>query len=379
MTKPPSPPTARICVPCRLAAIGAVVVVLAGGFAYTAGWLTPKRLTTQRIVNTLETNGGVHPGYRRNHAKGLCVEGYFDSNGNAASLSKAAVFAPGRTPVLGRFAIPGGNPVAPDGSVPVRSFALQFTQADGQQWRTGMNNTPLFIVHTPQQFYQQLVASKPDPATGKPDPAKMKAFVAANPEARPFLAWLKAHPPSSGFDNSAYYSINAFNFIDASGNSHAVRWAVQPDTPYAPMNDAQKGTVDFLSADLAQRLQAGPVKWHLLVTVAAPTDPTDDATLQWPAERQQIDAGTLVIEHASSQEDGACRDVNYDPTILPDGIRPSNDPLLAARSAAYAVSFNRRTREEALDPDLHRPKPAAPQTPPGPQSQQTSPQTGARS
>jgi catalase len=33
---------------------------------------------------------------------------------------------------------------------------------------------------------------------------------------------------------------------------------------------------------------------------------------------------------------------------LPDGIKPSDDPLLAARSAAYAVSYQRRTREEAL-------------------------------
>jgi catalase len=54
-----------------------------------------------------------------------------------------------------------------------------------------------------------------------------------------------------------------------------------------------------------------------------------------------------VIERAESQIDGACRDVNFDPLILPYGIAPSDDPLLAARSAVYAVSFNRRTREEA--------------------------------
>jgi catalase len=90
-----------------------------------------------------------------------------------------------------------------------------------------------------------------------------------------------------------------------------------------------------------------------VLTVAAPGDPIDDATKQWPANREQVDAGTLVIERASSQEDGACRDVNFDPTILPAGIEPSNDPLLAARSAAYALSFKRRTREEALDPALH--------------------------
>ncbi len=47
------------------------------------------------------------------------------------------------------------------------------------------------------------------------------------------------------------------------------------------------------------------------------------------------------------QIDGPCRDINYDPLILPDGIEASADPLLAARSAVYALSFDRRMQEEA--------------------------------
>ena len=356
MNKPSFPPPAPICVPCRLAAIGAVVVAMAGGFAYVAGWLTPQRLTTHRIINAFEADNGSHPGFRRNHAKGVCVSGYFDSNGNAAALSSAGVFARGRTPVIGRFAIPGGNPSAPDTSVPIRSLALMFTQHDGEQWRTGMNSVPVFPVRTPEQFYKQLVAAKPDPATGKPDPAALKAFYAANPETQPFQAWVKGHPPSSSFANGSYYSVNAFRFVDADGDAHAVRWAMVPETLFAPITDAQKAEKNFLDADLEQRLQSGPLRWHLIVTVAALTDPTNDATQMWPDDRQQIDAGTLVIDHETSQDDGPCRDVNFDPTVLPAGIKTSDDPLLAARSAAYSLSYNRRTREEALNPNLHHPQ-----------------------
>ncbi len=338
----------RICVPCRLAAIGAVVLVLAGGFAYTGGWIAPQRLSTTTIIDQFQRNAGLHEGFRRNHAKGVCVDGYFESNGAAASLSKAAVFAPGRTPVTGRFALPGGNPQAADGSVPIRSLALLFSQADGQQWRTGMNSVPLFPVRTPEQFYQQLVAAQPDPATGKPDPAKMKAFAAANPAAQAFQAWIKGHPPSSSYANGAYYSVNAFYLVDASGKRQAVRWSMQPELPYVPVSDAEKGKPSYLAADLAHQFETGPLRWRLLLTLAAPGDPADDATQAWPDDRRQVDAGTLVLEHASAQDDGACRDVNFDPTILPAGIAPSNDPLLAARSAAYAQSFQRRTREEAL-------------------------------
>ncbi|MGF6652163.1 catalase [Paraburkholderia youngii] len=354
---PPGSGPRPICVSCRLGAIGAVVLALAGGFAYTAGWLTPARLTAPRIIDTFEAVAGQHPGYRRNHAKGLCVAGYFDSNGNGAALSHAAVFAPGRTPVSGRFAVPGGNPSAPDTSSPVRSLALQFRLHDGEQWRTGMNSTPVFAVHTPAQFYQQLLASKPDPATGKPDPAKLKAFYAANPETQPFQRWVKSHAPSSSLANAAYYGIDAFLFTDAHGTTRAVRWAVVPDTPYAPITAEQQAEKNFLAADLDERLQHGPLRWHLILTVAQPGDPTNDATLQWPEDRQRIDAGTLVIERTTSQEEGTCRDVNFDPTIVPAGIAPSDDPLLAARSAAYAQSFQRRTREEALHPELHRTQP----------------------
>jgi catalase len=345
---PRSTKGAAPCMPCRFAAIGVTVLAVAGAFAWTAGWLTPARLTTYRVIDQFQANAGPHPGYRRNHAKGLCVEGYFDSNGNAAAISRAQVFETGRTPVIGRFAIPGGNPSAPDASVPIRSMALLFTQHDGQQWRTGMNSTAVFAVHTPEQFYQQLVASMPDPKTGKPDPAKLKAFFSANPETKPFQQWIKAHPASSGLGNSAYYSINAFRFIDASGHARAVRWSVEPETAYAPVDPQEKTDPDFLSKQLTEQLGHGDVRWHLIVTLAHAGDPTNDATLQWPTDRQRIDAGTIVITRATPQAEGVCRDVNFDPTVLPDGIKPSDDPLLAARSGAYAVSYERRTREEAL-------------------------------
>jgi catalase len=182
-----------------------------------------------------------------------------------------------------------------------------------------MNNTPVFIVNSPQAFYDQLVASRPDPATGKPDPAKLKAFFAAHPETTPFLAWVKANPPSSSFGNAAYWSINAFRAVDANGKTHFVRWQMVPEATPAPVTAEEKSQHDFLYEELRGRLHRGPLRWHLVLTVAAPGDVTTDATKAWPEDRPHIDAGTLVIERKSSQSDGECRDINFDPTILPDG------------------------------------------------------------
>ena len=114
---------------------------------------------------------------------------HFESSGALAPFSSARVFAPGNTPVVGRLAIPGGNPYASDSSAPIRSFALRFDLPDGEQWRTGMNAMPVFPVQNAKAFYDLQVATHPDPATGKPDPQKAGAFFGSHPEAGPFLAW----------------------------------------------------------------------------------------------------------------------------------------------------------------------------------------------
>lgn len=340
----------------RWAAIGLAVAGAAAAFGYVGGWLAPHRLTPSRLVDTLQANGGEHPGFRRNHAKGVCVAGRFESNGALASYSTAALFAAGATtPVVGRLAIPGGNPYAPDGSVPIRSFALRFDLPDGEQWRTGMNAMPLFPVSTPQAFYEMQLATRPDPATGKPDPAKAKAFFASHPETAAFLGWVKTAKPSASYATETYRSINAFYLRDAGGKRHAVRWMVVPEQPPEGDGGPAAGDTDYLAADLSKRLAAGPLRWHLQMVLAAPTDPVDDATRVWPDDRQVVDAGTLVIDGTQPQADGPCRDVNYDPTILPRGIEASGDPLIAARSAAYADSYLRRTSEEAHIPGTARP------------------------
>ncbi|WP_243050273.1 catalase family peroxidase [Dyella sp. RRB7] len=324
-------------------------------FGYVGGWLDPGRLTPTRIINQFQADAGTFPGYRRNHAKGVCVTGYFQGSAQAQPYSSAQVFAPGRTPVVGRFALPGGNPYAPDSSVPIRSMALRFALANGQQWRTGMNSMPVFPVNTPQGFYAQLQAQQPDPKTGKPDPAKVAAFIAAHPETAAFRQWVKSAKPSASYATETYQGLDAFVFVGADGVRHPVRWRTVPEATDAGSDAIKAGDPDYLAADLAQRLSQGPLRWRLLVTLAEPGDPTNDATKAWPDDRRTIDAGTLVIEHTEPQESGPCRDINYDPLVLPAGIEASDDPLLPARSAAYATSYLRRTSEEAHLPGAARP------------------------
>src|SRR4030095_12597394 len=95
--------------PLRLLTVAVIVGAVATSFAYAGGWLTPHALTPARIADRFEQVNGVHPGFRRNHAKGVDVSGYFESTGQGAALSRASVFRLGRVPVLGGFSLGGGG------------------------------------------------------------------------------------------------------------------------------------------------------------------------------------------------------------------------------------------------------------------------------
>ena len=350
-----------------LAVIGAALATLCAGFAVAAGWLpagwpTQGRLRPGTIVDALEANDGRHPGFRRAHAKGLCIEGSFLSNGNGAALSKAAIFAKGDSPVIGRFSIGGGNPYAPDGRLVFRSLALSLSQPDGEEWRTAMDDTPMFVVATPQDFLDLQRSTAPDPTTGKPDRDRAADFLARHPETQAYMKWLQTAPLSTSLANDTYYSINAFRFTNEAGETRLVRWSFEPETPFAPIDKATLADQpqNFLFDDIIKRLAKEPLRWRLIVTIAEPGDATDDATHVWPSDRRRVDVGTLVIDRALAEETGGCRNITFDPLILPSGIGPSDDPLLPARSATYASSLARRDGEKgtpsafATDPGVQR-------------------------
>jgi len=51
------------------------------------------------------------------------------------------------------------------------------------------------------------------------------------------------------------------------------------------------------------------------------------------------------LTSVDSDRPGNARDINFDPLVLPDGIEPSDDPLLSARSAVYGASYRKRSSE----------------------------------
>jgi catalase len=325
-----------------LGAVAGFAAVDVAGFAYAGGWLRPDRLNPSGFADRFEHVYGRHDGFRRNHAKGLSAAGTFASNGAGAAICRAEVFRPGSVPLVGRFSLGGGLPDQPDKSDTVRGLGLLFQAGGGQQWRTAMINLPVFTDSTPQGFYERLLAGKPRPDTGKPDPQQMAAFLDRHPETVAAMKIIKRSPPAAGFADSTFYGLNAFLFTNSGGATVPVRWSAVPHDAPRPSLAAGR---DYLFDGLVHAVAQRPLQWRLILTIGEPDDPTHDATKPWPPSRRSIDAGTITISAVSTEAAGNARDINFDPTVLPDGMALSDDPILSARSAVYARSFTRRAGE----------------------------------
>jgi catalase len=329
--------------PGPLILIALVIAAVAAAFAYTAGWLSPQRVTPDQVVDALAPPGGPALGHRRNHVKGICFTGIFEANGAGSTLSDAPMFRPGQYPVIGRFNLGTADIKAADATVRLRGMGLQIAAPDGQVWRMALLDAPFFPVSTTQAFYQLLLAS------GSKDPDAMKNLAAAHPEIAHFGAWAHSAPWTGSYAEEPYNSLDSFVFTSAAGTASVVRWSLLPAaSPVSvPPEDLAKRPPDFLEQEISERIKSGPLRWTLVIKVADAGDATANPSQEWPQNRRAIEVGTLNVQAIEPEPNGPCRDINYDPTLLPKGMGTSDDPFPAARSSAYRRSYDLRTAEAA--------------------------------
>jgi catalase len=303
-----------------------------------------EQTSPEALISALESVFGSHPGLRKNHAKGMCATGSFVALTEPASYSRSALFSGATIPVVARFSLGGGNPDAPDAGKGPRGMALEFRLADGSKQHMTMINAPIFFAVVPKTFLDNLIALKPDPATGKPDPAALKEFATTHPDSAGMTKFYEDHNPPPSYANSAFFGIHTFKFIDKNDKTTLVKWRFVPEDGERELTNAELRSMpnDFLEQALIDRVKQGPVKWDMWVTIGEPGDPETDPTVLWPSDRKEFKAGTLTITAATPQQGAECKDINYDPLVMADGIAPTDDPVLLFRSPSYAVSFVKR-------------------------------------
>lgn len=289
-------------------------------------------------------DGGVHPGFRPAHAKGILLTGTFSPSPEAGSLTRAPHFNRNSTPVTVRFSnfagIPNVSDNDPQGAGP-RGFAVRFQLGEHVHTDIVAHSVDAFPTRTVEEFLDfagALIAT--DPAAPHPNP--IERFLGAHPAASAFVQIPKPIPTS--FAKESFYAVSAFKFTDAAGASRYGRYRFQPlaGSEYLDAAGAAARGPNFLFEEIERRVASEPVRFGIAVQLAADGDATDDVTVRWPEDRPRLHLGEISLTAIMPDNAKEQQHIIFDPIPRVEGIETSADPLFEPRANIYLMSGRRR-------------------------------------
>jgi catalase len=315
-------------------------IVYISGSLVLSGATAAQEVDPAEFVKDLHAIFGEHHA-RATHAKGVVLEASFEPTEAARHLSRASVFA-GKIEATVRLSDTTGLPQIADAdpNASPHGLAIKFKLGDGSETDLVMHSFNGFPAATTADFdaFLKAVAAS-GPGATKPTPVEQ--YLNSHPNALPFVTQQK--PPPESFATTAYFGVNAFAFVDASGKRTVVRYRFVPEAGEKYLDAGAAGTKDanYLMEEIAARVAKSPVRFDWLAQVAQAGDKTDDPSTPWPEDRQLVKLGTLSITSIASDQDGLSRSLLFLPGNVPDGIEPV-DPMIGVRTSAYPVSFGER-------------------------------------
>jgi len=291
-----------------------------------------------------KANGGVHPGFRPAHAKGILLKGTFTPSSEAASLTRAPHLHRNSTPVTARLSDFAGIPTVadndPQGAGP-RGFAVRFHLAEHVHTDIIGHSVDNFPVRTAEglvEFLNAVIATDPK----GPHPNAIEQFLGAHPAALTFVQIPKPIPTS--FAKESFFAVSAFRFTNTDGMSRYGRHRVLPaaGTEYLDETAAAARSPNFLFEEIRERIGKEPVRFRVAVQLAQDGDIIDDATVRWPEQRTQLAFGEISLQEIAANNASEQQHIIFDPIPRVDGIEASVDPLFEPRANIYLMSGRRR-------------------------------------
>jgi catalase len=291
-----------------------------------------------------KANGGIHPGFRPAHAKGILLTGVFTPSSKAASLTRAPHIERNSTPVTVRFSDFAGIPTVPDndpqGASP-RGCAIRFHLAEHVHTDIVAHSVDTFPTRTAEEFLDfihALIAT--DPAG--PHPNAIEQFLGAHRAALTFVQTPKPIPTS--FAKESFFAVSAFRFTNADGVTRYGRYRVLPvaGNEYLEASGAAARSPSFLFDEIKERVAKEPVNFRVVVQLAEEGDTIDDATVRWPEDRPQLAFGQISLKEITPNNAQEQQQIIFDPIPRVDGIEASPDPLFEPRANIYLMAGRRR-------------------------------------
>jgi catalase len=291
-----------------------------------------------------KVDGGVHPGFRPAHAKGVLLTGIFTPSSEASTLTTAPHINRHSTPMTVRFSDFAGIPTVPDNdpqNASPRGCAIRFHLAEHVHTDIVAHSVDTFPARTAEEFLDFLNALiATDPAG--PHPNAIEQFLGTHPAALTFVQIPKPIPTS--FARESFFAVSAFRFTNAQGVSRYGRYRVLPVAGDEHLDEAGAAaqTPNFLFDEIQARVAKGPVKFRIVVQLAEDGDTVDDATIRWPEDRPQRPFGEISLTEITPDNAREQQQVIFDPIPRVDGIEASADPLFEPRANVYLMAGRRR-------------------------------------
>ena len=160
-----------------------------------------------------KVNGGVHPGFRPAHAKGILLTGTFTPSSEATSLTRAPHLYRNSTPVTVRFSDFAGIPTVadndPQGAGP-RGFAVRFHLAEHVHTDIIAHSVDNFPARTAEglvEFLNAVIGTDPK----GPHPNAIEQFLGGHRAALTFVQIPKPIPTS--FAKESFFAVSASGLL----------------------------------------------------------------------------------------------------------------------------------------------------------------------
>ena len=298
-----------------------------------------------------QLSGGVHPGFRPVHAKGVMFSGTFVPSPDAAELTRAPHASRPSTPVtvqvLGLGAASRPSPITPRrdrarrGWRPGSTWPSTSTPTSSPTRSTGSR-------HEPGRSCWSSSGRSAASGPGAPDPAADRRVPGLPPGGEGLRRGPEADPvelrPAALFRHQRL-------------QVHQRR-RPEPIRPVPPRPRCGDRVPDPRAGEAARRPTSSPPRcrsgcrrgrWSSACWCKWPrtgtTSPTPPSI--WPETRQLVEFGTVTLTERVDELAPERRKIIFDPVPKVDGIDPSGDPLTEVRSDVYLLSGRRRRADAA--------------------------------
>ncbi|KAF7976232.1 hypothetical protein HWV62_7260 [Athelia sp. TMB] len=285
------------------------------------------------------------------HAKGAGAHGYFEVTTDVAAKYTMAGFLQKKgkkTSVTGRFSTIAGNLGNPDSVRDLRGLAFKFRTEEGNlDW--ALLNHPVFWLRDPAKFPHFIRSQKRDPQTHVTNYNNFWDYLSNNNESiYQVMRTFSDLGTPYGFRHMDGHAGNTFRLIHSSGEWHYAKFSVISDQGIKNNTNAEAIRVagtqsDFGITDLYGAIESGNYpSWTVNFQIMSPADAEKfkynvfDLTKEWLTDDVPYqEVGRIVLNQNPTNYFEEVEQIGFDPSDMPPGIGPTEDPTLQARLFAY--------------------------------------------